>query len=863
MKTLKKLICLMLVLALAAGLVPFAIADDIKDASDYDDADDITCVEAVDVTTGLGIFVGEGGSFLPDRDLRRCEAVVLLARFALGAAKAALLPKGTTGFRDVDGVSGYDFAIGAITWAVSEGYVVGYGNGLFGPGDPVTATEFAVMLLRVLQYGGNNRYEGQGWQTRAMLDAMDTSDGVAIFGSINGIDFTDAVIRDFIAQMILNALQRRFKLADDKFSADTIGWMIHKLAKETPNADPFGFPFYQWVANGDPVSQEYKRLDMIKLEGYSDDDGPTFKDVSKLKWAATPLSLWINGAHEDDVDYDDFLTGGADDEIVFKPGLEYYFLDTKGNGNIDRVIVIFELLGIVTGVDEEEIEFDVYDPEGVDKATSATFECEGFEEDDYVLLIPFGIIPTDPEDSAVFAANDHALEKSKDYDLDEDPLSIIAAKSETVLVTGFVQVADGDPVTSISAGDKTYAAFAAGLGLGFSTTPSFEEDTYLFFDSNDGIIGYGGEPGEGAPSTDPKDLDYVYVLSSESVEGIMAAGSVWQKAFANVDVIFTDGKADTLALPITKDLKSATIYKADGTKEDIPLKTGTPGPIPTLDIGWYSYVIDGDEILLKKVNTAFARFQASPESLELTHDSGFLFKGIDGEIDDGTGTSTMIDNEFEARANASSVYSVAKDGSATVYTGFVNFPLFSATGANKTVKNVYSADGKSDIQILIVYEKAYTDAATDVIARVYVIEMKETDGNTSPDLYVISAVGNVVSGGRNYTLLSKNGSETMLLVNTSGLAVDNVVSLTTAADGKVTAKVEDALGEGEVLDYSASYLEFMNTVPVTAIVAWGNITADTVIAKAGKAATITSSTGDVTVYGWEKDGDDIAVIIIH
>lgn len=51
----------------------------------------------------------------------------------------------------------------AIRWAAGEGIVGGYGNGLFGPGDPVIREQTAAILYRCTQYQGAMSAWGRTW----------------------------------------------------------------------------------------------------------------------------------------------------------------------------------------------------------------------------------------------------------------------------------------------------------------------------------------------------------------------------------------------------------------------------------------------------------------------------------------------------------------------------------------------------------------------------------------------------------------------------------------------------------------------------------------------------------------------------
>ena len=54
-------------------------------------------------------------------------------------------------FTDVDADAWY---AGAVAWAAAQGIVTGYGDGAFGPGDPITREQVAAILYRYAQYKG-------------------------------------------------------------------------------------------------------------------------------------------------------------------------------------------------------------------------------------------------------------------------------------------------------------------------------------------------------------------------------------------------------------------------------------------------------------------------------------------------------------------------------------------------------------------------------------------------------------------------------------------------------------------------------------------------------------------------------------
>ena len=76
MKNLKKVLSLVLALAMALSLMTVAFA---KDASDYTDYGTITNKEAVDVLTALNVIDGMGNNtFAPKDNAQRAQACVII-----------------------------------------------------------------------------------------------------------------------------------------------------------------------------------------------------------------------------------------------------------------------------------------------------------------------------------------------------------------------------------------------------------------------------------------------------------------------------------------------------------------------------------------------------------------------------------------------------------------------------------------------------------------------------------------------------------------------------------------------------------------------------------------------------------------
>ena len=138
----RKVLSFVLVLSLVLGSFSMAFAatptDVVGEASQ----------EAVTVLSDLGVVSGyEDGTYKPENIVTRAEMAVLVIRalgltdYVSGTAKSS--------FKDM---AGYGWADGYVAYAQSLGFVSGYPDGTFKPGQTVSYDEAASMLIRALGY---------------------------------------------------------------------------------------------------------------------------------------------------------------------------------------------------------------------------------------------------------------------------------------------------------------------------------------------------------------------------------------------------------------------------------------------------------------------------------------------------------------------------------------------------------------------------------------------------------------------------------------------------------------------------------------------------------------------------------------
>ncbi len=135
------------ILALFFGLTGQAQSMEFIDSDDFPTWSE----EAIEVVEEAGVMTGFGdGSFRPDQNLTRAEAVTLLLR-----AKKDLETtyNGVSRFPDVGQGVWFEEAVGV---AAQNGWVQGRPDGFFYPGDNLTRAEFATLVSRAFDLEAEN-----------------------------------------------------------------------------------------------------------------------------------------------------------------------------------------------------------------------------------------------------------------------------------------------------------------------------------------------------------------------------------------------------------------------------------------------------------------------------------------------------------------------------------------------------------------------------------------------------------------------------------------------------------------------------------------------------------------------------------
>ncbi len=207
MKNLKKVLALVTMFTMLLGVAVSAgtLYPDVDDAASY--------AEAVETLNVLSIMIGDDkGNFNPDASITRAEAAAIVVRVKnLGNAASAA---GGTNFTDV---AADHWAAGYINLAEQSGIINGYGDGTFGPSDPVTYEQIIKMIVAAL--GRTPEAEAKGGYPSGYLIVAAQEDinlGVAVTAGAEAP-------RAAVARLVFNALevdvmeQKSYTPGEEKF----------------------------------------------------------------------------------------------------------------------------------------------------------------------------------------------------------------------------------------------------------------------------------------------------------------------------------------------------------------------------------------------------------------------------------------------------------------------------------------------------------------------------------------------------------------------------------------------------------------------------------------------------------------------
>lgn len=243
MLNLKKVIALVCVFALTLTTVAFG-------ATYTDVTEDSAYYEAVETLNKLEIVTGyEDGTFKPEDGVTRAEMAALIARIqGYGETAAA---NANTAFTDVPASH---WASGYIANAAGMGIINGYGDGTFGPEDPVLYEQAVKMVMATLGYTPFAEKNG-GYPTGYLAAAQRYDVSLAVANAAVGQEAN----RGTVAQLLTNALDTPLMI-QAKWSTD--GTVDYAIAD-----DPAGDYGYKTLMS--------ENLGYVKIRGIVDANATT------------------------------------------------------------------------------------------------------------------------------------------------------------------------------------------------------------------------------------------------------------------------------------------------------------------------------------------------------------------------------------------------------------------------------------------------------------------------------------------------------------------------------------------------------------------------------------------------------------
>ena len=209
MRTLKKTLSLVLVVAMVLGLCVVGASAYNKVEDFTDDVDKIgdAYYEAVGVLTGIGIIDGmTETAFEPQGNYTREQAAKIIAYMQLGKAKADSLKCTVAPFEDV---AASRWSAGYIAYCVEQGIIDGMTETTFEPTAKLTGFQWAKMLLCAVGFGVNGEFTGSSWS----VNTAKVAHTVDLFaGDLAGADHT-ALTREQAALYAFNVLTNVKKVA--------------------------------------------------------------------------------------------------------------------------------------------------------------------------------------------------------------------------------------------------------------------------------------------------------------------------------------------------------------------------------------------------------------------------------------------------------------------------------------------------------------------------------------------------------------------------------------------------------------------------------------------------------------------------
>ncbi len=302
MKNLKKVLAFvtMITMLLSVAVSAGTLYPDVDDNASY--------VEAVETLNALGIMIGDDkGNFNPEASITRAETAAIVTRMkALGEAASAA---GGTKFSDVPADH---WAAGYVNLAEQSNIINGYGDGTFGPSDPVTFEQVIKMIVAALGYTPEANTKG-GYPSGYMIIASreEITKGVSV---VAGAEAPRAAV----ARLVFNALdvpvmeQVSFKVGEEDYAAqDGTRYPLKTLLKNALKVDKYeGVVSDTYLTAGTDVDDDFIKIALDSKNGVKVTTATTETFVEGKTNAAPLFGNWVVAYAKEDAESGDLTLVG-------------------------------------------------------------------------------------------------------------------------------------------------------------------------------------------------------------------------------------------------------------------------------------------------------------------------------------------------------------------------------------------------------------------------------------------------------------------------------------------------------------------------------------------------------------------------
>lgn len=444
MRNLKKLLSVVLVVAMIAGLC--AVGSFSAAAAEYSEVTNYK--EAAAVITGVGVMDGyEDGTMQYDKTVTREEAAAIICRALIGVDTAKKLSTAVAPFADV---AANRWSAPYINYLKAQGIVNGKTATQFDPTAEVTAVEFAKMMLCAVGYGKAGEFVGASWDVNTItaannngvytgtlatdLTAPATREQCMLYAfntmtRVPVVNYNSAFQSYYVGTSITSGLDGR--VAENDIGKANVGtnydytlaYRNFKLERTNAlgNTDEYGRPAVKWTANGKTVAEDVcSKTANYVLTGtvanatiYNTLGSAVAKNLNKNIWddsnsvidtdAPDVFEIYKNGVKLTGAAYNAIMTAALAGDSFFAntvsgngDTVEFYvstFDSTvanaynKGDYKV-TVVVTSEFFGQVTAVSSTKLTVSVKDSTGTVNVDVKADDVNiaGFAKKDYVLL---------------------------------------------------------------------------------------------------------------------------------------------------------------------------------------------------------------------------------------------------------------------------------------------------------------------------------------------------------------------------------------------------------------------------------------------------------------------------------------------